>query len=106
MSIPAAKLATRADLEGLPENVVGEVIEGVLYTFPRPRARHSRAATSAVAALQGPFDLWLIDIEARTLSASRNQSGRWLELGVWGEDDVVAIDPFDAIEIRFGDFWA
>lgn len=33
--------ATRADLEALPENVVGEIIDGVLYTSPRPRARHS-----------------------------------------------------------------
>ena len=37
---PAAKPATRADLDNLPETVVGEIIEGVLYTFPRPRPRH------------------------------------------------------------------
>ena len=33
--------ATRADLERLPEHIVGEIIEGVLYSAPRPRARHS-----------------------------------------------------------------
>ncbi|MEW5849237.1 MAG: hypothetical protein AB2A00_10500 [Myxococcota bacterium] len=29
--------ATMADLEALPGNVKGEIIDGVLYTQPRPR---------------------------------------------------------------------
>jgi hypothetical protein len=33
--------ATRADLDALPETVVGEIIDGVLYTVPRPRPRHA-----------------------------------------------------------------
>ncbi len=41
---PARKRDTRAELDALPEGVVGELIEGVLYTFPRRRPRHSRAA--------------------------------------------------------------
>lgn len=42
MADPARKLepATMADLEALPANIKGEIIDGVLYTQPRPRARH------------------------------------------------------------------
>lgn len=42
MADPARKLepATMADLEALPANIKGEIIDGVLYTQPRPRAPH------------------------------------------------------------------
>lgn len=53
----AAKRATRADLEGLPKNVLAEIIDGVLYTFPRPRARHSRVIAAIAGELRGPYDL-------------------------------------------------
>lgn len=49
--------ATRADLEPLPETVVGEIIDGVLYVFPRPRARHSDILTMIAASLKFPFQL-------------------------------------------------
>ncbi|GAC1541504.1 MAG: hypothetical protein NVS3B10_06040 [Polyangiales bacterium] len=48
--------ATRADLEGLPENVVGEIIDGVMYTQPRPRSRHANTEGSILTELRGPFD--------------------------------------------------
>ena len=52
----ARKRATRADLEALPRSVAGELIGGVLHTFPRPRAHHQRAGTAASAAIFGPYD--------------------------------------------------
>jgi len=45
------------------------------------------------------------DTDARTLTASRLHEGRWLELGTWSDDDVVRIEPFDAVEIRLADLW-
>jgi len=42
----ARKRDTRAELDALPEGVVGELIEGVLYTFPR-RRRVAEAASRA-----------------------------------------------------------
>lgn len=187
MSEAARRRATRADLDALPRSVAAELIAGVLYTFPRPRARHQYAGGGTFSSLDGPFQhgrggpggwwilvepgialeqldveeiapdvagwrrerlvelpdgpitlapdwacevlspstrshdqrvkrplyaragvgwLWFIDVDARTLSASRNESGRWLELGVWGDDDVARIEPFEAIEFRVGDLWA
>ncbi len=51
----AARPATRADLDRLPENIVGEIIDGVLYTSPRPRPRHSFIEVRIGAALDESF---------------------------------------------------
>jgi Uma2 family endonuclease len=176
--------ATLADLEGLPETVVGEIIDGTLYTHPRPRAGHSYVASRLMARLDGPFQdaregpggwwiviepgirledapefvpdlagwhrervpefpdgswsvapdwaceilspstraydqrikrpyyarigirhLWFIDLDARTLTVSELINGRWVELGVHGEDDVIRAAPFDALELKLGELW-
>jgi Uma2 family endonuclease len=39
------KPATYADLEALPEHVVGELIDGELYASPRPASPHTVAAS-------------------------------------------------------------
>jgi Uma2 family endonuclease len=51
------KPATYADLEALPENVVGELIAGELFASPRPAVPHAVAGSYLVAELKGPFDL-------------------------------------------------
>jgi hypothetical protein len=48
---------TLADLDALPPGVVGEIIEGVLYTRAKPRMRHQRTATGIGGDLRNPFDL-------------------------------------------------
>lgn len=55
----AAKLserpATYRDIEALPENMVGEIIAGVLYAHPRPASQHAAAASVLGGELHGPF---------------------------------------------------
>jgi hypothetical protein len=51
------KRATIADLEALPETTVGEVIDGVLYAFPRPAFGHPSVKSSVTTELNGPFQL-------------------------------------------------
>ncbi len=41
----ARRVATHADLNGLPDRMVGEILGGELYTSPRPASRHARAAS-------------------------------------------------------------
>jgi Uma2 family endonuclease len=181
----ATGAATRADLEPLPENVVGEIIEGVLYTFPRPRPVHTHVEGCVLGDLQMPFErgrggpggwwvlvepgielpgspevvpdvagwrkermpvlpadqpidvvpdwvceilspntrahdlrvkrpfyarvgvryLWFVDLDTRTLTVSKLVHGRWLELGIYSESDVVRAEPFDAVEITLRDWW-
>ncbi|MBI4957491.1 MAG: Uma2 family endonuclease [Myxococcales bacterium] len=182
----ARQRATRADLEALPEHVVGELIGGVLYTMARPRPRHAGAATVLGGDLNGAFQrgrggpggwwilvepgialpaldvdevvpdvagwrrsrlpelpegsitlapdwvceilspttrshdllrkrplyaragvpwMWLVDLDARVLTASRLHEGGWLELGTWGDDAVARVEPFTAMELRLADLW-
>lgn len=56
MPQPKAKTATYADIEALPENMVGEILFGALHTHPRPAPRHARATSTLGVELGGPFD--------------------------------------------------
>jgi Uma2 family endonuclease len=47
--------ATYADLEQLPEDIIGEIIDGELYTQPRPAVPHANATSNAYGLLFGPF---------------------------------------------------
>ena len=48
--------ATYADLEALPENLVGEIVDGELYAHPRPASPHARAASVLGGSLGSSFD--------------------------------------------------
>jgi Uma2 family endonuclease len=48
--------ATYADLEAVPDHQVAELIDGELYTTPRPGLRHARASSLLGVELGGPFD--------------------------------------------------
>ncbi|MFP2905070.1 Uma2 family endonuclease [Pyxidicoccus sp. 3LFB2] len=63
------KPATYADLETLPDTVVGELIGGVLHASPRPAGAHGIAAFRLGAELIGPFD------------RGRNGPGGWVFIG-------------------------
>jgi Uma2 family endonuclease len=49
--------------------------------------------------------LWYVDAEARALTVSRLQGGRWLEVGVYGDRDRVRCAPFDEVEIDLAEWW-
>ncbi|MFP2907127.1 Uma2 family endonuclease [Pyxidicoccus sp. 3LFB2] len=49
------KPATYADIEALPDNVVGELIGGALYASPRPAGAHAIGASNLGGALVMPF---------------------------------------------------
>jgi Uma2 family endonuclease len=51
----AKRRATYEDLLGVPKHVVGEIIQGVLVTQPRPAARHALASSVLGSELTGPF---------------------------------------------------
>lgn len=51
------KPATIADIEALPEHVVGEIIDGELFVSPRPASPHAMATSRLGALLLSRFDL-------------------------------------------------
>jgi len=69
MRHPADRPATFKDLETVPENKVGELIDGTLYVTPRPAAVHVRASSALGIVVGGPFDFgnggpggwWILD---------------------------------------------
>lgn len=48
--------ATYDDLLRVPAPLVAEIVEGDLYTSPRPSPRHADASSGLGGALRGPFD--------------------------------------------------
>ena len=71
---------------------------------PSTRA-HDQRIKRPLYAQAGVRWLWFIDVDARTLTASRLENGRWSELGVWADDEVARIEPFTEIEFRLADLW-
>ena len=67
MPVPARKKARYEDLRALPDNMVGEIVEGELIATPRPSPRHGAAASALGGEIIGPFQFgrggpggWLI----------------------------------------------
>jgi Uma2 family endonuclease len=53
----------------------------------------------------GVRHVWYVDPQARTLTVSRLEGDKWLELGVYGGAQTVRAEPFDAIEISLAPWW-
>ena len=45
---------------------------------------------------------WLIDPDVRVLEALALRDAVWVETGVYGDESVARIPPFDAIELEAG----
>jgi Uma2 family endonuclease len=177
---------TLADLDALPPGIVGEIIEGVLYTMTKPRMRHQRTTTRIGAGVGDPFDIgrggpggwwivaepgielpndtkeispdvagwrrermpempgdepirlvpdwvcevlskttrrhdllrklpyyakvgvafaWVVDLEARVLTAHRLESTEWRIIGTYSNETEARIAPFDAVALNVADWW-
>jgi Uma2 family endonuclease len=75
--------ATYDDILALPEGIVGEIIDGTLYTHPRPAGKHAYTAMKVGSALDPAFG-----------SKSRGGPGGWIflfepQLNLFGKQDVV-----------------
>ena len=182
---PSPRAPTLADLDALPPGIVGEIINGVLYTMTKPRMRHQHVTLGIGADLRSPFGLgrggpggwwiipepgielpntpeispdiagwrrermpempgdepirmvpdwvceilskttrrhdqivkmpyyaevgvayaWLVDIEARVLTAQRLESSHWLTIGTYSDETEARIAPFDAVTLDVASWW-
>ena len=55
MTAPAGRRATYDDLLRLPDNVIGEIVDGELIASPRPALPHSHATSALGGELLPPF---------------------------------------------------
>ncbi len=67
--------------------------------------RHDLKTKRPLYAQAGVPWMWIVDLDARVLTASRLHEGQWLEIGTWGDDDVARVAPFDAVEMHLSDLW-
>lgn len=67
--------------------------------------RHDLLTKRPLYAEAGVTWMWIIDLDARTLTASKNHEGKWLELGVWSDSDRIRAAPFDQAELRGEELW-
>jgi hypothetical protein len=82
------KRATYADLEALPDNMVGEL-----------------AVKLPVYAREGVNHVWLVDAESRTLEVFRREEDRYTLLVTHTGLTNVRAEPFDAIELELDFLW-
>ena len=55
MASPARKPATYDDLLKLPDDKIGEIVDGELYASPRPAGRHASCAFALSSEIGPPF---------------------------------------------------
>jgi Uma2 family endonuclease len=56
MAKAVTRPATYEDLLKVPDHLVAEIVEGELYTWPRPSGRHERAMGAVYTAIRRAFD--------------------------------------------------
>lgn len=49
--------------------------------------------------------LWVVDTQAHYVEIKKLVDGRWLEIAVFGDDDVLCAEPFEAVQIPLGPLW-
>ena len=63
---------------------------------------HDKITKRNLYARSGIGHYWIVDVDARTLEVFELVEQRWLLVGTYGEDAVVRIPPFEAIELAVG----
>jgi len=111
----APELLTYAALLDLDESVRAEILSGELVVSPAPLPRHSKAQGAVRRFVGGPFDDdhgrggpggWWIFVEVdvqlgpHDVEALALEGRHWKELGVWDEEAVERIAPFEAVELE------
>lgn len=96
----------RDRLSALPRSGPIEIVpDWVCEILSSSTQRYDMLVKRPFYADAGVRRLWYIDPEARTVTVSRLENGRWLELGVHGGEQIVRVEPFEAIEIALGSWW-
>jgi Uma2 family endonuclease len=54
----------------------------------------------------GVSTLWFVDPQARTLFVSKLLRGRWCDVGVYGDDDEVRVEPFEEHSVKCAEWWS
>jgi Uma2 family endonuclease len=86
-----------------PIRVVPDWVGEILSPSTR---RHDLLVKKPYYAKVGVAHHWLIDREAQTVTASRLQSGFWVEIGVYGDEQNARIEPFGDVAPDIRSWWS
>jgi Uma2 family endonuclease len=82
----------------LPPDWVCEVLS-------KSTEKNDRTEKLAIYAEHGVGHVWLIHPIRRTLEVLRRQDRHWLSIGIHKDDQVVRVEPFDAVELDLATLW-
>ena len=95
----------RERLPGLPaKGAITVVPDWICEVLSKSTRSYDLVTKRNFYAQIGVRHLWYIEPVARTLTVSRLEGGRWLEIGTYGEHTKVSAEPFEAVEIDI-DSW-
>jgi Uma2 family endonuclease len=96
----------RDRLPVLPEDEAIQVVPDWVCEILSPTTRrHDLLVKKPYYARIGVNHHWLIDLAARTLTAYRLETGRWVELGVYGDERDARIEPFEGVALDIAGWW-
>jgi Uma2 family endonuclease len=96
----------RERLPQLPSEGSITVVPDWVCEISSPSTRkHDQRVKRPLYAEMGVRWMWTIEVDARIVVASRNESGRWVELGVWADSETMRAEPFEVHEIALADLW-
>jgi len=113
------RAATYADIEALPDNIVGEIIHGrlpdaayfelapdwVCEVLSPATAQIGRTDKLVIYAAYGVDHVWLVDPDLRTLETLTLTDGKWLLSGTFKNDERVSAAPFEAHTFGLETLW-
>jgi Uma2 family endonuclease len=89
-----------------PHNWISVSPDWVCELLSPGTMRKDRVHKMRIYALRGVPHLWLIDPTAKSLEVFQlDDSGRWIVLGVYFEDDKVCAEPFSRLEFDLSNLW-
>jgi Uma2 family endonuclease len=89
-----------------PKNHIFTVVPDWVCEVTSPsNGRIDRFKKLPIYAREGIANAWLIDPEQQVLEAYRNADARWILDATYGENQIVRVAPFDAIEIDLTLIW-
>jgi len=96
----------RERLPELPKDEPIRVVPDWVCEILSPSTRrHDLLVKKPYYAKVGVAHHWLIDLEARTLTAYRLQEGLWVEIGTYGDERDIRIEPFAAVALDVASWW-
>lgn len=87
------------------QNWVSVTPDWVCEILSHGSVRHDRITKARTYAKHRIPYFWLIDPRDRLLQVFKLESGRWVILGDYAEDDKVRAEPFHEIEIDMAKLW-